>query len=322
MKYSSTVRLINVILFALFAIGFGVLAVYFGFLVAPFVWGGQGPIKLPDSGAFALWAMLGSLGVAGALISLVGLFKSVVSVMKARDDAPVITSFSCYIAIGYVLAMFLLLNAFWLYRLTSANIGYDDVAFVVIVYIIAAILVLIGANVPMMRMFGEGEQLNKVMGILCAALFSVNLGVALVFGVSYFVVNAAEGIAFKSTVTMEMGLAALIPLVAAVLICVAALGYRKADKAGSISKLNGLLFEGALLIDGGAILSGGIIEYVLQSGKNPPLASLVAKKVASTSANYMDFLVMACILGGGLILLSLGLAYSTLKGGKKVVSTL
>ena len=119
-----------------------------------------------------------------------------------------------------------------------------------------------------------------------------------------------------------MGLTALVTLVAAALTAVAALGYHKADKAGNVVKLNGLLFEGALAVDAGGILAASIVEYVLQSQKNAPLSSLIAKRVVSTSSNYLDFLVMGCIVGGLLLLLVLVLVRSTLKGGKKVVSSL
>ena len=61
MKYSSTTRLINTIVFALLALGFGTLGIREGILVAPFLSVGNGPLGNIDIG-WGLTAMLGIFG--------------------------------------------------------------------------------------------------------------------------------------------------------------------------------------------------------------------------------------------------------------------
>lgn len=313
MKYSSTTRLINVIIFALLAVGFGVLGVYFEFIVAPYLWVGNGPIDLPDLG-WGLVAMLGALGVSGLLISLYGLFTAVRSVLKGNDDALVRRSFSSYVALGYLVAIFFLINGVWLYRLTSTNIGYDDIGFVVVVYIIAFLIAIIVSNIPVLRMYGEGEELNKIMRIITGALTAIACSLVLVYGISWIVLASAGDVYQKAAVSTEFLVGTLCYLAAFVLVGAAFLGYGRADKAGVINKLNGILFELGLMVIGGSIIGAGAMEYVQQSGKNPPAISLVGKTVPTNNAAYMDFSIMAWIFGGVIVLFACYLLISTLNG--------
>ncbi|MBQ7250701.1 MAG: hypothetical protein IJS37_05095 [Bacilli bacterium] len=316
MKYSPTTRLMNVILCALLCFGFGYLAVYFGFLVTPFLWIGRGPIDLPTMG-LALPLMLGAFGLAGALISLYGLFNSVVSIMKEKDDAPVVRTFGAYIAIGYLIAFFCLFNAIWLYRLTSTNIGYNEFAFVITVYAVLFFVALIVSNIPVLKLFGEHEELNKIMKIIDGSLTVSTLSIGVLFGVSYLVFNGSGDVANKALVLRNMGIAALIFLVAALLGCLAFLGYGKAAKANVTNKKNGLLFEGSLLLVGGAIIFAGVAEYLSQSGKNPASVSFVYKSTPNTNPNYMEFSIVAFVFGSLIVLAALYLMLNTLKGDKK-----
>ena len=313
MKYSSGIRLINVIVFALLFAGFGFLAVWFGFLITPFLWIGKGsPLDLPDI-SFGLAALLGCFGLAGALISLRGLVNSVVSMLRENDDAPVVRSFGSYIGIGYLVAMFLLLNAVWLYRLTSSNLGDDDIAFVVVVYVVALIVVLLATNVPMVRLFGDESQFNQVMQHLSFVLGAASLSVGAVFGVAFLVTSSsADAFYGQATVSMEIGIPALIGLVATVLCCLAFLGYGKAEKNRTISKANGLLFEGALFLSGASIIVTSVFENVFQGASRPTAVSLVAKAIGMSNVNYLDFAITGYILGGIVVLASLGFMKSTL----------
>ena len=316
MKYSPTTRLMNVILCALLCFGFGYLAVYFGFLITPFLWVGRGPIDLPTMG-LALPLMLGAFGLAGALISLYGLFNSIVSIMKEKDDAPVVRTFGAYIAIGYLIAFFCLFNAVWLYRLTSTNIGYNEFAFVITVYAVLFFVALIVSNIPVLKLFGEHEELNKIMKIIDGTLAVSALSIGVLFGVSYLVFNGSGDVANKALVLRNMGIAALVLLVAALLGCLAFLGYSKAAKANVTNKKNGLLFEGSLLLVGGAVIFAGVAEYLSQSGKNPASISFVYKSTPNTNPAYMEFSVVAFVFGSLIVLAALYLMLNTIKGEKK-----
>ena len=313
MKYSPTTRLINVIVCALLCAGFGYLAVYFGILVAPFLWVGRGPIDLPTM-SLGLPLMLGGFGFAGLLISLYGLVNSVLSIMKERDDAPVVRTFGSYIAVGYLISLFCFFNATWLYRLTSTNIGYEEFPFVITVYAVLFVITLVVSNIPVLKLFGENEELNKMMQILDGTVVASTLSLGVLFGVCYLVFNGSGDVANKALVLRNMGIASLIFLFAACLSTLAFFGYRKADKAGVTKKLNGFLFEGSIASIGGAVLFAGIAEYLSQVGKNPSNVSFVGKTTPNTNPAYMEFSVMAFILGSLLILGACYLAWNTAKG--------
>lgn len=316
MKYSPTTRLINVIVCALLCFGFGYLAVYFGCLITPFIWVGRGPIDLPTMG-LALPLMLGAFGFAGALISLYGLGNAVLSIMKEKDDRPVVRTFGAYIAVGYLLALFFLFNAVWLYRLTSTNIGYNEYAFVITVYAVLFFVALIISNIPVLKLFGENEELNKIMMIIDGTLLASTLSIGVLFGVSYLTFNASTDVANKGLVLRNMGIAAIVFLVAALFACLAFLGYRKAAKAGVTSKKNGFLFEGSLLLVGAAVIFAGVAEYLSQSGKNPSSVSFVYKSTPNTNPNFMEFSVVAFVFGSIIVLAALYLMLNTAKGEKK-----
>ncbi len=314
MKYSSTTRLINVIVCALLCFGFGYLAVYFGILVAPHLWVGRGPIDLPTMG-LALPIMLGGFGFAGLIISLYGLVHAVLSIAKEKDDRLVVRTFGSYIAVGYLLALFCFFNATWLYRLTSTNIGYDEFPFVITVYSVLFLIVLIVSNIPVLKLFGENDELNKMMQIIDGAVAASTLSLGALFGVSYLTFNASGDVANKAIVLRNMGLGSLILLAAGILATVAFFGYQKADKANVTKKLNGFLFEGSTCLVGAAIIVAGVLEYLSQSGKNPASVSFVAKTTPNINGSYMEFCVMAWILGSLLVLASAYLVYNTAKGG-------
>ena len=314
MKYSSTTRLINLILFALLGFGAGALGIYFGLCVTPFLWPKLG--NLPNMG-WGLGALLGVTGLSAFIVCVYGLVLSILSVIKERDDSLVRKAFGCYSALGYLAAAFFLLNATWLYRLTSTNIGYSDFAFVIVVYVVLFLVFGIVSNIPLLRMYGESEELNKIMRILAGTLFALNFALLLVFGISYIVLATHRDVYEGAAVASHLGYASLVFIISTLLSGAAFFGYARADKKGVIKKANGFLFEGALAVDGGAMILAGVIEYLNQSPKKPSGTSLVAKTVQNTNIYFMEFSVMAFILGGLLILFSLYLCWNTFKGNEK-----
>ncbi len=320
MKYSSTTRLINTIIFAILAVGFGILGIYVGIFIAPYVWNRMNdPFgNVHDGIGWGLAAMLGAFGLAGMLVSLFGLFNSIRSLLKGNDDALVRKSFSCYVAVGYTIGLFALLNAIWLYRLTSSNLGYDDIGFVIVVFALVSIISLVVSNIPLIRMYGESEELNKIMRVITGPLFAGSVSVFLIYGISFLVLNGAASAYEREAGLIEFGSGAIFFLAASLLSCLAFFGYGKADKKGVISKANGVAFEGSLFVIGAAIVFAGVWEYLNQTNKNKNFSSLIAKTTPSTNANYLDFSVMSWIFGGLLIILAIFLCYSTLfKSGKE-----
>jgi len=317
MKYSSTTRLINTIVFALLAFGFGFLGIYLGILYTPFLWlQSTTPVDAGITG-WGLSAMLGIFGLAGFVVSAYGLVTSVRSVLKGKDDDLVRRSFATYVSIGYLIALFFLANGLWLYRLTSSNLGFDDLGFVIVVFLIAFLIAIIVSNIPLVRLYGENEELNKIMRVITGPLAAFTCAGTLVYGLSFILLAAGSDIYGKANASMELGVGALIMLVACALSFLAFFGYGRSAKKGEVKKLNGFLFEAALCVLGGGILAAGSIEYVFQSARNPEAISLVSKSVPLANGNYMDFAVMSWILGSVLVIASVVFFFSTLTGGKK-----
>lgn len=318
MKYSSTTRLINTIVFAILAVGFGFLGIYFGVLVAPFTWNHMNDLfgNVHDNIGWGLCALLGTFGLAGLFISLFGLIQSARSLIKGNDDELVRKSFASYVAIGYSISIFAFFNAIWLYRLTSSNIGYDDIGFVIVVFALIGIISLVVSNIPLIRLYGESEELNKIMRVIVGPLVAGCASLFLIFGISFLVLNGAATAYQRSLGLVEFGVGAGAFLLATLLACLAFVGYGRAAKKGVINKGNGILFEGTLFVIGGAIIAAGVIEYLNQSNKDRSISSLVTKTTPNANVNFMDFCVMGWILGGALIILACFLAYSTLKKQK------
>lgn len=319
MKYSSVVRTINLVIFALLFAGFAFLGIWFGFLVVPFQWrGGAGSALASDfpTISVALAMELAVLGFTGAVVAGRGLLASILSVLRPNDDEIVIRSFGAYIGVGLVAALFLFFNATWLYRLTTTNFKYDDIGFVVVVYVIAFLIIMFGTLVPLSKIFGDHERYNEIMRIISLTAGAATLSTALVFFLAFvpFCVNSAST-THSSQLILQSGLGALLPFLAAVCFFLALVGYRKADKEKKVVKLNGFLFEGGLCFTGAAIIVAGVLENVYQY-KELRISFLTSQSVPATNGNYVDFAVMSYILGGILVLAALYLAYQTARGGK------
>lgn len=311
MKYSSTIRLVNLVLFALLGVAFGWLGVYFGLLVSPSLWLQNLPfgLKVPDM-SLVLTVLLGVAGLAGLIISVIGVVKSAISLVR-KDDEIVRQCFGCYISIGYLVAVFFLLNAVWLYRLVTTNLGFDDLGFAIVVYVILMIVALIASSIPLVKMFGEGEGTNRVMLILSRTLVSANISVALVFFLAWInILSNRDIVSHADIMSTKFGVYALIPFIAALVGCVAVLGYRRAEKAGQYRKINGIIFESTLCVDGIAIIMAGVLNYIYRDGPYALMASSVKSELTDAIAN--EFSVCSYIVGGLIVVLALVLVWFTI----------
>lgn len=312
MKYSSTVRIINLVIFlALFA-GFVSLGIWAGILVTPFMIQEYGPIDLPDMSVALPWE-LGAFGLAGALVSLVGFGLSLKSVIRGNNDKSVVDSFSCYIGLGFIIALFLFLNGTWLYRLTTTNFGYSELGFAIAFFLVLAVIITIGVNVPFVKMHGDDVNQNSQMSLLSLILLSVNFGIAVPGLIACVVTN---GVPTGNYVMPKLLTVSLTSLVACLFSLVALLGYRKGEKTGAVKKFNGLLFEGGLVLDGAGMIGAGVFSYVFAQETASAKTSFISSAVGKPDVNYLDFSIMSWILGGLLVLTVLVLVSSTLRPGK------
>lgn len=316
MKYSSTTRLLNIIVFALLTLGFGALAVYFGFMVAPFVWTGKGaPVDIPDL-SLALVLMLGCYGLAAATASVIGLINSVRSLLKSSDDKLVRKSFNSYFAVGYITSAAILLNAVWLYRLTTTNLKYDNIGFIVTVYVIAFILVMVATNVPLVKLYGEEENASSSMIVLLQSSFASGFGIAVPF-LACFIFAAANGSANAGYKVMVWKFAtyAAIPCIGALVALVGVLLQNKADKAGSVKKSPAVLLYSSFGVYGLALIAAGIFSLVYRSTDSK--FSLMNAKGVGSWTYWLDTSVMSFIVGGVIVIAAIALVVLTLVSPKR-----
>lgn len=313
MKYSTSTRFLNLIInFVLFC-GFGFLGVWFGFVITPNLFTGNQPsadIKLPET-SVALNAMLGILGIAIALLALAGFIYAFRAFFRGSNDDLVRKTFSMYTAMGYVVSIFFFLNAVWLYRLTSSNFGDNDLAFVIIVYVILLIVALIATNVPVLHMYGEGEHTNEIMRGVTSGLLATDLAVAIVFGVlALSNLGNVGSFAHSNDVILKCGLLAIFALVGAIVTLGARLGYAKAERRQVVKKSNAFLFEGALAVNGLAIVGAGVLRHVEYELKYDNI-SFMGKVYGAKFASSVEFITMSYIVGGVILIAAAILAYFT-----------
>ncbi len=297
----STMRPINAFLFFLLMAGFGALAIYFGFLLTPFIWNGKGAvIELPDM-SYALVLMLGAIGIAGFVISSYGFVVSILSIVK-RNDNYTVKAFASYISIGYVLCIALLLNAVWLYRLTTTNYGYNEFGFVITLYVIALIVLLIATNVPLVKLYGEEKNSGKTMRVITGAAAAINFGIALPFFLSYLNAVNVGIFNYSSVVTMKFGIYALIAFIAFILSFSSFIVFGQADKKNEESVLGFSLFGVTSLADAGALITCGVFAQIYSDKK----VSFMAKKIGEVFEYSTEFAIMSYIIG---ILLFIGVVF-------------
>lgn len=314
MRYSSTVRLINTVLFAILGAAFLFLGIWFGVVIAPYMVIQTGAkVDLPSDISYALIMELGALGLAAGIICVVGFLFSVLSMLRPNDNL-VVRSFSCYMALGFVLAIFCLLNASWLYNLTSTNFKYNETGFVITVFSIASLLILVATCIPLVHMFQEEPTQNKPLKILAGALVAVDLGLLIPQGLTYIVTKGGAEFANKGIYTARLGIISLVVLVGAIVSLAAYFLANRDDKAGVDSKLAGIVYSLALATNGGAILTAGLLESrFYQSSKGGSVCSLLSQNVRTTSgyALWRDFSVIGYVIAGLIFAVTLVLIYFT-----------
>ncbi len=312
MKYSSTVRILNLVLFFILFAGFGALGIWAGILVAPFMISEVGPIDLP-SFSFGLAWELGAFGLAGAFLSLFGLVNSIRSMVHANDDVSVRNSISCYILLGFLVVLFLFINGAWLYRLTTTNFGYSNLGFAIAFFLIIGLIIAIAVSVPFVKMHGDDVNQNSQMSSISKLFFCVNAGVAIPGILALCFSQSAPNFKFFSA---KLIVTALVPFVAAVLSLVAMLGYTRGEKSGIVRKTNGLFFGGSLFVDGLGFLAAGCFSYLLSDENGYKKTSFVASAWGKADVNYLDFSVMSWIIGGFIILFLLCAVVASLRPAK------
>jgi hypothetical protein len=311
MKYSSSIRMINAVVFALIFVAFGCLGCYFSFFVCPDFFDPSGSSQANNfigNTGYNFGLQFGVLGLAVMLIAALGFVLSLKSIRQENDDKIVKASFLCYVAIGYVFCVFFFLNSVLFYRL----IGKDQIAWWIVVSVILLIGSLIASNVPMMKMLEDADS-NIILTVLTATFAVVLFSFVLTMGITYLVTLRAQG--NVGVIRAELLTYVLIAFGTFVLSLAAAIVFFKNYKKGAQIKLPHLLADFGMLLVSGLFFGSSSYEYVYRvtSSKTYHVS------LQGTDAIYagLDYVIMGYIVGSLLAIGAVVLLISNLIGDKK-----
>ena len=294
MKYSSTSRLVNAIVFPILLLAFGFLGVYFSFFVSPTYLSPLGEAqKFASSFPYNFSMSFGMLGIAVMALACYGTILSI-KALGDKKDAAVEKTFFIYIAISYVLAAWFALNALVFYRL----IGKDQYVFWIVMFVIFLIGSLIAGNVPLMKIL-DGKESNEILIIITEAAAALALGY-LCNSIPTFLVatiSAANGSGYYANYTNQLLTSSIL---AAIALCVSVLGIvfiKKGKKIGEI------LAGATLLPYSGMFIATGIFEIIYRNENKFSLQS-VKGNFAGWDYVVMSFIVALILLIGAATFLS------------------
>jgi hypothetical protein len=225
-----------------------------------------------------------------------------------NDDKIVKASFLCYVAIGYIFCVFFFLNSVLLYRL----IGKDQIAWWIVVSIILLIGSLIASNVPMMKMLEDSDS-NIILTVLTATFAIVLFPLGLTLGLTYLVTLGAS--TNVGVIRTELLVYLAITFVAFLLSLFAAIVFFKNYKKGVQTKLPHLLADIGMIATSGLFFSSSSFEYVYRKTSS----ATYYNSLQGTSRAYagLDYVIMGYIVGSLLVIGAAVLLVSNLVGDKK-----
>jgi hypothetical protein len=295
MKYQNTSRVLCLGFHALIVAVFGALGIYFTFFVTPLYFTVYQTYFITLTAAFNLYLELGVLGMALFTISIYGLIQGIKAVLTPSDDAPVVKSFTAFIVEGYVASLFFLANGLVFFDLTSGSSG--NLAFVIIMAIIFAILLLIATNIPMVRLY-DGKNQNPLLA-------GLSLGGAVTFvylALSYILAligSASHSAEYYTNIINPslLGLFFASLIIAGLLIASAVLILKSGDKKKKVN-IAGYLVGGSVLVLAGMFIGTGIVDLI-QSDSNVHLEG-IALKYTGVAYPIMSLVVGALLFVGGI----------------------
>jgi len=311
MKYSSSIRMINAVVFALIFVAFGCLGCYFSFFASPEFFAqsteSQADHFIGNTG-YNFCLQFGVLGLAVMLVGLLGFVLSLKSIREENNDKIVRASFLCYVAIGYIFAAFFFINATFWYTL----IGKSSIAWWIVVSVILFIAALIASNVPMMKMLEDADS-NIILTILTSTLAVISFCLTLTLGITWLVtMKSPKDVAI---INKELMIYTLISLVVFIVSLVAALLFFKGYRKGEQKQLPHFLADFSLIGVSALFFASSSFEYVYRKTSSKSYA--VSLQGVSAAYPGVDYVVMGYILGSLVFLGAVALICSNLFGNKK-----
>lgn len=310
MKYGNTSRTLSLIFHLLIGLVFGALGLYYGAFVTPLYWTtNQALFTNFQVFAFNFNLELAVLGLSLFLISIYGFIQAVKSILKPSDDELVVKSFVAFIAEGYVGAFFALANAAIYFDLLS----FGSIPFIVIMGLLLGIILLIAANIPMVRIFDGRDSKPLLSGLAYSAgVFFGILALELFASLVGIWSRGSNVLSFNFQVSSLLGFSGLAIAIAAVLSLFAGLVIAK-NKGAKPLTLGGYLASVAIMVVGGTVAGNGIFDLYF---KDVGSVHMESKSLAFTGLAYP---VCSMVFGAAIIGVGIAFLIVTAKDSKKAI---
>ena len=259
MNYQNTSRVLTLVFHAVIFAVFGALGLYYGAFCVPYYFTSDpGAFGVGQQLAYNLYLELATVGLTFMLISGYGIYEGFKAIKEPSDDAPVIRGFTAFIVEGYIAALFFLANAAVYFDLISGS----NLAFIIIMAVLFAIILLIATNIPMVRLFDGKDQkpLFALMSLGGGSFFAFE---ALLIAITYFVMIAQPALAYYFNIKMFLLIGFLCSVIAAgLLIASGVLIIKKGTSSPKAVKTSGYLAGGSVLVLGVAQALIGALTLV------------------------------------------------------------
>ncbi|MCI2111028.1 MAG: hypothetical protein LKK13_01655 [Bacilli bacterium] len=309
MKYGNTSRTLSLIFHALIACAFGVLGLYYGIFVTPLWWTAINTAFTGDKVfAFNFNLELAAIGLTMFMISIYGFVQAVKSIIKPDDDDTIVKSFTAFIVEGYIGAVFAIANAAVYFDLLS----FGSIPFIVVLGLLIAIVLLIAANIPMVRVFDGRDSKVLLTGLSYGGgLFLGLTALEILLAMVGIWARGDNLIAYNLQVSSVLGFSCLGLAIASVLAIVA--GFIIKNKKDL--SLAGVLDSVAVMLVGATIASNGIFDFYFRD------AASVHLETADLSYSGLAYPVCAMVFGGLVIVAGVAFLVVTLKDKKKAAAS-
>jgi hypothetical protein len=308
MKYGNTSRTLSFVFHLLILLAFGVLGLYYGIFVTPLYWTANNTAFTYGIYPFNFDLELAVLGLSLFAVSIYGLVQAVLALQNPTQDDHVIKSFVAFIVEGYIGAIFCLANACIYFDLLS----FGSISFIVVMGLLLGIILLIAANIPMVRIFDGNDSTPLLSGL--------SLGAGVFFGFTALELLASlfgawnrGSFSYYYQVTSVLGYSALALGVVAACAIVAGVLIGKKKLPNSLT-LGGILDSAAIALVGAVVVGNGVFDFVY---REKPDVHFEGKGLAYTGLAYP---VCAMVFGGLIAIAGVAFLIITLKDNKKAAS--
>ena len=314
MKYTDTSKILSLVFHTLLFLAFGALGIYFGVFVVPgYFTANTTYIEFSDelkliSSSYVIYFELAVIGIAIAGVAVKGVIDAL-KALKNNSDADVVNSFACFIAEGWLAAIFFIINGGLFYGIIA---GESSVWFVIVMCVIFALALLIAVNIPTVKLFDGKDSTPLISSLSLAGLTSGVPMFALPLLSLLFLLPSTVQTVYVGRVQFQ--LIAIAILGAAIL--VASIVSKLTSKKG-VAKAASLAVSGASFVAAADLITLAIVNFTW-SNSNMTSGFIVCNKYVGVLGDAkwaVSYNVMLIVFG--VALLCLALAVIALPSKKK-----